>query len=250
MDPYLEHPSLWPDVHNSLIAAIRDALSPLVAPGYYVALERRAYLLKPDDIALIGRPNLSVVRPGPKAMREPGVAYAGVLDVDVPLADEVEESYLAVYAVRSRELVTLIELLSPINKVNVDGRRQYVEKRAQILRTRTNLVEIDLLRAGEPMPVVGPAVESDYRILISRGWRRPHAKLYAFALRQPIPTIPVPLRPDEVELVIDLNAVLHALYGRARFDLQLDYAQQPMPPLRTEDGEWAAEQIACAVSLG
>jgi len=39
MDPYLEHPALWPDVHNSLIAAIRDALVPLVAPRYYVVIE-------------------------------------------------------------------------------------------------------------------------------------------------------------------------------------------------------------------
>ena len=48
MDPYLEHPALWPDVHNRFIAAIADAAVPLVAPRYYVALERRGYLLKPD----------------------------------------------------------------------------------------------------------------------------------------------------------------------------------------------------------
>ncbi|MCB0159727.1 MAG: DUF4058 family protein, partial [Caldilineaceae bacterium] len=63
-DPYLEHPSLWPDVHNSLIAAIRDALSPMVAPKYYISLERRAHLLTPDDIVFIGRPDLAVVREG------------------------------------------------------------------------------------------------------------------------------------------------------------------------------------------
>ena len=39
MDPWLESPSLWPDVHNRLIAAISDALTPLVAPRYYIALE-------------------------------------------------------------------------------------------------------------------------------------------------------------------------------------------------------------------
>lgn len=67
IDPYLEHPTLWPDVHNSLIAAIRDEMSPLVAPRYYVALERRAYLLKPDDIAFIGRPDLSVAVHAPRS---------------------------------------------------------------------------------------------------------------------------------------------------------------------------------------
>ena len=38
MDPYLEHPALWPDVHNRLIAAISDALTPLLAPRYYIGL--------------------------------------------------------------------------------------------------------------------------------------------------------------------------------------------------------------------
>ena len=33
MDPWLEHPALWPDVHNSLITAIRDELVPRIAPS-------------------------------------------------------------------------------------------------------------------------------------------------------------------------------------------------------------------------
>lgn len=47
MDPYLEHPSLWPDVHHSLIAAIRDAM-------YYPFIVRQpipafSLPLYPDD---------------------------------------------------------------------------------------------------------------------------------------------------------------------------------------------------------
>ena len=63
MDPWLEHPALWPDVHNRLIAAISDALTPLVAPRYYVALERRTYLLTPDDLVFVGRPDVSFGAP-------------------------------------------------------------------------------------------------------------------------------------------------------------------------------------------
>ena len=33
MDPWLEHPAIWPQVHNSLIAAIRDELTRRVAPA-------------------------------------------------------------------------------------------------------------------------------------------------------------------------------------------------------------------------
>src|SRR5947199_32906 len=62
MDPWLEHPALWPDVHNSVGAAIRDELTPCVAPRYYVALERRTYHLKPDDLVFVGRPDVAVIR--------------------------------------------------------------------------------------------------------------------------------------------------------------------------------------------
>ncbi len=66
MDPYLEHHALWPDVHNSLIAAIRDVIVPKVAPAYYVRLESRAYVVRsddPKDDLFLGRPDLAVVSP-------------------------------------------------------------------------------------------------------------------------------------------------------------------------------------------
>jgi hypothetical protein len=244
MDPYLEHPALWPDVHNRLIAALSDELSPRVAPRYYVALERRAYLLEPDDIAFIGRPDIAVVTAGVPALPA-GAAPAGtaVLEVDVPMADEVSETFLQVHEVRTGTLVTILELLSPVNKLSVEGRRAYEAKRGQVFRTRTNLVEIDLLRAGEPMPVVGRAVHSDYRILVSRGAARPRATLYAFNLDQPIPSFPLPLLPGDEEPEVDTGAILHALYERARFDLRLDYTQPPVPPLAEEAAAWANDLL-------
>jgi hypothetical protein len=38
MDPYLEHPDLWSEVHHRLITAIADAVSPQVRPRYRVAI--------------------------------------------------------------------------------------------------------------------------------------------------------------------------------------------------------------------
>ncbi|RIK41676.1 MAG: hypothetical protein DCC55_11140 [Chloroflexi bacterium] len=240
MDPYLEHPALWPDVRNRLIAAIADAVAPVVAPRYYVALERRTYLLKPDDIVFIGRPDIALVTQSQPVVAPTAPMYNGVLDVDVPMADEVGEDYLEIHEVRTGKLVTLVEVLSPTNKLDKNGREQYEAKRAQVLTTRTNLVEIDLLCAGEPMAVIGRAARSDYRILVSRGHQRPRAQLYFFSLRQPIPQFPLPLLPGEAEPLVDLNTILHALYTRARFDLRLDYAQPSVPPLSPEDADWAA----------
>jgi hypothetical protein len=246
MDPYLEHPALWPDVHNSLIAAIRDEVAPLVAPRYYVGLERRAYLLTPDDVAFIGRPDIALIpRPpyDPPLPTEPAESTVGVLEVDVPMNDRVSESFLEVREVGTGLLVTVLELLSPANKLLGEGREQYEAKRADVLGTRTNLVEVDLLRAGRPLQVVGGPGEGGYRILVSRGWRRPKATLYTFGIQATIPAFPLPLRHGEDEPIVDLNAVLHALYDRARFDLRLDYSQPPVPPLAEADAAWSRGRI-------
>ena len=76
------------------------------------------------------------------------------------------------------------------------------------------------------MPLRRKPVRSDYRILISRGATRPKAKLVTFNVRQPIPSIPIPLLPEDGEPDLDLRAVFHALYDRARFDLRLNHANR------------------------
>ena len=243
MDPYLEHPALWPDVHNRLIAALADDVSERVAPRYYVGLERRTYPLKADDIVFVGRPDLAVAPTSepPILVPQPATAAALVLEVDVPMQDEVSENFLEIHEVKTGKLVTIVELLSPVNKLHQQGREEYERKRGYVFRSWTNLVEIDLLRAGVPMPVIGTQVRSDYRMLISRGTERPRAALVAFTLRQPIPSFLLPLLPDDAEPEVALNRVLHDLYRRARFDLRLDYTQPPIPPLSEADTLWARE---------
>ena len=99
------------------------------------------------------------------------------------------------------------------------------------------------------MPVVGAQVQSDYRILVSRGLQRPRASLIVCTLRQPIPAFILPLLPGDDEPEVALNRVLHALYQRARFDLRLDYTQPPIPPLAEADAAWARE-LSTAHGLG
>lgn len=242
MDPYLEHPDLCPDVHNGLIAALRDDLSPTLRPRYYIALEERTYLEEPGELALVGRPDVTVVRRGgpSEAGGEPRRSPA-VVEVELPIAEPVRETYLEVRSVPAGEVVTVIELLSPSNKRPGTGRTVYLEKREAILSTRTSLVEVDLLRGGEPMPTRGAAVASDYRILVSRRHRRPKADLIAFGVRDPIPKFSLPLRRGEEEPEVDLGRVLHALYDRASYDLRIDYRLEPVPPLGAADAEWASK---------
>jgi hypothetical protein len=162
----------------------------------------------------------------------------------------VGENFLEVHEVATGKLVTILELLSPVNKLHGQGRQDYEEKRDHVFKTRTNLVEVDLLRAGEPMAVVGQPVRRDYRILVSRGSSRPRAQLYTFNLRQPIPQFPLPLLPGDEEPLADLNDILHRLYERARFDLRLDYSQPPAPPLAEADEAWARELLTAREQTG
>ena len=244
MDPYLERASLWPDVHNGLIAAFRDYLAPLLRPRYFVSIEERTYLVNPDDLVFAGRADVAVVErwrgeTGAVAVME----ATDVVTVDVPLRDEVRETWLEVRSTANERVVTVLEILSPTNKRAGDGREQFLEKRLGIFSTRTHVVEIDLLRAGEPMPVFGWGGTSDYRILVSRGDRRPRAALHPFRVRQPIPTFALPLLRGDDEPLVNLGEVLHRLYERAGYDLRLDYRAPAEPPLAGADAAWADELL-------
>lgn len=247
MDPYLEQAGLWPDVHNRLIAALADFLAPALRPRYFVAIEERTYTVAPDDLVFAGRADVAVVERGqPADLAEDTADAEGAVLVEVPLLDEVRETFLEVRSAAGERIVTVLELLSPANKRPGGGREQYIEKRLRIFGTRTHLVEIDLLRAGEPLPLSGWGGLSDYSILVSRGERRPRARLLPFSVRQPIPRFRLPLLRGDEEPLVDLGAILHALYDRAGYDLRLSYRTPPDPPLPDADAAWADELLRAA----
>lgn len=84
----------------------------------------------------------------------------------------------------------------------------------------------------------GGGVKSDYRILVSRGDRRPAADLYAFNLRDAIPLFPLPLRSHDQEPVVNLQELLGKVSREAALDLAIDYTRQPVPPVCEEDFDW------------
>ncbi|MFN8499411.1 MAG: DUF4058 family protein [Anaerolineae bacterium] len=240
MGPYLERPALWPNVHSSLIIAIRDELAPRLRPRYYVAVEERIVGVGPDDLLFAVRPDVAVVR-APAADTEASARsdFGRVVTVALPMPEQLRETYLEIREARGDQVITTLEILSPTNKLPGEGRRQYEQKRLALLGTRTHLVEIDLLRAGPPMPMLGYAGQSDYRILVSRAATRPLADLLPFSLREPIPSFRVPLQAQDEEPELDLNRLLHDLYDRAGYDLRVNYAEDADPPLSLEDATWA-----------
>lgn len=249
MDPYLEHPQLWQEVHSRLIVAIAkrcpqggiaDDLGPQLRPKYRVAIEKRVYEDAGDGL-LVGRPDAAIFRAIPDTTLTPSQS-GGVLIpimVEVPMPEEVRERHLEIREVGTGEVVTTLELLSPSNKRAGKGRQRYEEKRLAVLGSLTHLVEVDLIRAFKPLPIRGSQHPSLYRILVSRANQRPKAALYAFNLPDSIPSFPIPLQREDPEPLVDLQSLLNQVYDRASYDLAIDYTQEPVPPLPNADAVWA-----------
>ncbi len=248
MNPYLENPEIWPEVHHLLISSLPESLNPQLLPRYRVAIEKRIYWMSESDAVFVGIPDATVARsrttPNPSnAPVAVATPPATPITVTVPMPMEFREGYLEVRDTTTQEVVTVIEVLSPANKRPGKGRELYEEKRLQVLGSRTHLVEIDLLRRGEPMPILGSELQGHYRILVSRSEHRPRADLYRFNLSDPIPAVPLPLRPEDEEPVIDIGALLTQVYDRAGYEVAIDYSREPVPPLSQAEIEWMDELL-------
>ncbi len=247
IDPYLEHPDFWPEVHSRLIVAIADALVPQVRPKYKVAIEKRIYQItsnNDDNSLLIGIPDVAVAHQSnvPK-INNSNVAVTSVetklVKVLVPMLEEIKQAYLEVKDLATGKVITAIEVLSPVNKCSGEGRGTYLKKRQQILESSTNFVEIDLLRGWQAMPILNNDLDADYRVLVSRTVQRPSADLYAFNLPDKLPAFSLPLQSEDTEPLVDLQAIFNQIYERAGYDYQIDYTSEPQPPLGDTYKVWS-----------
>jgi hypothetical protein len=187
-----------------LIVQLARNLNSALKPKYRAAAEQRVY----TDALLVGIPDVSVFQ-SQRNQEKPLTTstLSKPIKVNVPMPEEVKETYLEFRQIGTGKVISVIEVLSPKNKRPGKGREQYNTKRYKVLESSSHLIEIDLLRAGEPLPMSG-GVQSDYRILISRADSRPEAELYPFSLQEPIPSFPVPLQAGDEEPTIDLKQVL------------------------------------------
>ncbi|MBI3960770.1 MAG: DUF4058 family protein [Chloroflexi bacterium] len=248
MDPYLENPALWPDIHSSLIAYIREELQPQVRPKYIARIGERVEL---TDLGRAYIPDVLVVHPPLSTFGGP--VAAGVLVADEPVTIEMleEERRVPFIEIISREfgdVVTLIEVLSPANKTGA-GREQYLHKQRDILYSQVNLVEIDLLGDGRATTLArnAPIAETPYWryiVSISRGALRGRLEAYPISLRDRLPRCRIPLRPEDEDAVLDLPAVFTRCYDVGGYDLLIDYTQPPPVSLSPADEEWIAALLA------
>ena len=233
MDPYLES-HFWPGFHTAFMVELAAQLQAVLRPRYIVRIEERTYLDTPSDEPGIGILDASVVREAQEAYR---TETPWSVEVTVPIPEKARERYLKIFSLPEKTLVTAIELLSPSNKRPGNGRNKYLRKREAVLASHTNFVEIDFLRAGTRMPVIGDLPDYDYSVLICKSGTR-KATVYPFTIRHILPTVNIPLIRSELEVEISLHKVFSETYNRSALDLQLDYRGETKPPLNEEDRAW------------
>ncbi|MDA0840495.1 MAG: DUF4058 family protein [Planctomycetota bacterium] len=247
MDPYLENPRFWPGVHNSLIVYLRDYLRPQLEPKYVASVEERVFVEGPNrDIipdVLIERE-----RAGQRSM-------SAVMEADSPVLVmveelEIRESYIEILNLHSdMEIVTVIEVVSPSNKTSGPGRDSYLRKQHEVCSSSANLVEIDLLRAGEHLLAV-PEYKSkgrghyDYLVSVNRSDSRSVFELYLHTLQERLKRIRIPLANGDPDAVLDLQAVVEQTYQAGSYQYRIKYDELCNPSLRPELQEWASTFVA------
>ncbi len=245
MDPYLEDPAHWPDVHTRLISGIGDYLGPLIRPKYVARLEERTYFPDPDDPALtLFIPDVRLEHTGRRASKPAGWAatIAAPIETVTMLDSEFREGRVEIVEVASRQVVTVVEVISPGNKViGSAGRRSFVAKRLEILNSPVHWVEIDLLRGNTSLDplVLNRLRPHEYYVHAPKAKERPRGSVWLIDLEESLPTVGIPLRSPDADAPLDLQTVLATAYERAGYDLTIDYRRPAIPPLSRAQAKWA-----------
>jgi hypothetical protein len=246
MDPYLE--AHWGDVHATLMVYARNQLNAQLPQDLQARVEEGVTVAEEDEQSRTVYPDVHVVEHA-DSPTGPSVAVADAPPVAAPYVVAVEDQPRTLRHIEvvdqsnGGRVVTVIEILSPANKVGSAGQLIYIRKQRQFLDAGVNLVEIDLIRAGNyvlslPEDRLPSACRTPYLICTRRATRPNQAELYPLPLRRPLPNIPVPLRLSDKDAVLQLQPLLDECYRDGRY-ARLDYRVDPVPRLGESDARWA-----------
>ena len=249
MDPYLEAPTYWRGFHSRFLVAISDALMEKLPPGYYAEIEQHVWLEGDDTDERISfaYPDAYVAADGTGGVSATtSVATAPTSEVTFAKPTKKKNAkYLSITEAAKNRIVSVIGLLSPANKSPGEGRESYLAKRNEYILSGTHVVEIDLLRDGDRLPLGRPKLPpADYYAFVSRAEQYPRVAVWAFGVRDPLPTLPIPLKPEHGDIPLSLKACLDTVYARAGYINRINYAAPPESPLRKIDAAWAAELLS------
>jgi hypothetical protein len=245
MDPYLEG-SHWTGVHAQLCAEIARQLTPRIVPKYIALTNERFVLEVPEAVSITTRSSYPDVGLAPLTksshFADSGAVAVAPLHLATVMPEAVPHLTVEIRDTANRQLVTAIEVLSPTNK-RAEGRQEYLAKRQRILLSTAHLIEIDLLREGQRVPMQQSLPSVPYFVFLSRCEQRPVIDVYPLALDQRLPTVPVPLLLGDTDVALDLQQAFTAIYDALRYDLLVDYGQPPEVSLSSETSAWIEERL-------
>jgi hypothetical protein len=248
MDPYLEG-SEWTSVYTVLAVEIARQLTPRLLPRYIARTEKRSVVASfdaTDDIGIASTyPDASVakvIQPN-VAARSGTTVIAAPLTIATIVPERIPHVSVEIRDTAQRQLVTAIQILSPTNKRGT-GRAEYLERRQRLLLSAAHLVEIDLLRHGQRLPMQQHLPSVPYFVFVGRAERPPLTEIWPITLREPLPVVPIPLLPGDADVSLDLQEALTAVYDGCAYAASIDYTRPPEIPLAGEDAEWAMQRLA------
>ena len=158
--------------------------------------------------------------------------------MEYPEIEPRTERHLQIIHRATERVVTVMELLSPSNKTpGFGGLEKYLDKRNEVLSSGCHLMELDLLRGGQRLPMSGALPPGDYFALIGRVGRKPRCQVIAWSLRAKLPSLPVPLLPEDPEATLDFDAAFGTAYESSFYSRRLPYHEPLVPPLRDREAD-------------
>jgi hypothetical protein len=242
MDPYLEDPGGWAGVHDGLIARLRTELNRQLGPDFVADAGTSVYVVAADEQRWVFS-DIYVIETEREEQVHRGARIAAPVQVLLNVPETVSQPHILVRDRQTRCVLTVIEVLSPINKApdTTRARQDFLTKRHDTMASATNWVEIDLLRAGE-RPTEARGMGSYYVLRTRVG--EPRAEIWPISLREPLPRIGIPIREDVDDVPVELQPLLDHLYDEGRYADLIDYAQAPpVPALSRDEARWVTEQV-------
>jgi hypothetical protein len=209
MDPYLEDDALWPVFHHQFVQSLHQILQPSLIDRYRQRVHQRRYV---TEQALF----TSVVR------------------------EEHLEDYIEIRQRCDGRLVTLVDVVSPANKLTPAGRAAYLAKRSEGRSAKANLVEVDLVLQGQPTLEYSRdgLPDWDYVVTVTRATQPDRHEIYTATLQKRLPRFRLPLASDDKDTVLDLHTAFTRCYDQGGFAAKIDYGKDPTTPLNDEDRKW------------
>jgi hypothetical protein len=214
MDPFLEDEKRWPAFQPLLVHELYRMLLPGLMDRYRARVGERQYA---SEQALF----TSIVR------------------------EEHKEAFIEVRQRSDGRLITLLEVISPANKITSEGRRQYLDRRAEVKTMNAHIVEVDLVLQGQTL--IEYAKDSsptwDYAVVVTR-WTHPDRyEIYSATLPKRLPRFRVPLASDDRDTVLDLQAAVVRAYDQGDFFKLIDYGREPATKLSDENRRWLNDRL-------